>query len=63
MATQRISTDRKVDNGWRFFSDIESAILAIYNMPIGSDLQLVIEDGKIKFYDNLTKEKILLGYK
>ena len=78
---REVSTDRKVDNGWRFFSDIddddfinnpdnllvcdfntvaniEPAILAIYNMPVGSDLQLVTEDGKIKFYDNLTEEEI-----
>lgn len=66
-----------VDNGWRFFSEIddddfinnpdnlvvcdfntvaniEPAILGIYELPIGSDLQLVSENGKIRFVDNLT---------
>lgn len=82
---REVSTDRTVDNGWRFFSDIddddfinnpdnllvcdfntvaniEPAILAIYNMPVGSDLQLVTEGGKIKFYDNLTEKEVQLDY-
>lgn len=70
-----------VDNGWRFFSEIddddyinnpenlvvcdfntvaniEPAILGIYELPIGSDLQLVSENGKIRFIDNLTGKEI-----
>lgn len=77
------SIDNKVDNGWRFFSDIdtsdyldnpdnlatcdfntvaeiEPAIIAIYLLPVGSDLQLVKEDGKITFYDNITEQPIEL---
>lgn len=75
------SVDVAVDNGWRFFSDIdddefvnnvenmivcdfntianiEPAILSIYYLPVGSDLQLVSEEGKIKFYDNLSGEEV-----
>lgn len=44
-------------------ANIEPAILAIYNMPVSSDSQLVTEDGKIKFYDNLTEKEVLLDYK
>ncbi|WP_242214115.1 DUF2185 domain-containing protein [Bacillus cereus group sp. BfR-BA-01383] len=69
-----------VDNGWRFFSEIdddyinnpenlvvcdfntvaniEPAILGIYELPIGSDLQLVSENGKIRFVDNLTGKEM-----
>ncbi|AAU19321.1 conserved hypothetical protein [Bacillus cereus E33L] len=70
-----------VDNGWRFFSEIddddyinnpdnlvvcdfntvaniEPAILGIYELPIGSDLQLVSENGKIRFVDNLTGKEV-----
>lgn len=79
------SVDNKVDNGWRFLSDIdddefindpknlavcdfntvaniEPAILGIYNLPVGSDLQLVVQDGKIRFYDNNTEKEIRLEY-
>lgn len=75
-----------VDNGWRFFSnidtdeflnnpdnlvvcdfntvaEIEPAIIAIYLLPVGTDLQLVKIDGKIKFIDNITEEEIDLNYK
>jgi len=70
-----------VDNGWRFFSEIddddfvndpnnlvvcdlntvaniEPAILGIYDLPIGSDLQLVSENGKIRIIDNLTGNEV-----
>lgn len=76
--------DSTVDNGWRFFSDIdtseyldnpnnlsvcdfntvaeiEPAIIAIYLMPVGSDLQLVKENGKIIFFDNITEQPINLS--
>jgi hypothetical protein len=67
----------KVDNGWRFLSEIdtdefldnplnmsvcdfntiakiEPAILAIYNMPIGTELTLEIKDGGKYFVNSLT---------
>jgi len=71
----------KVDNGWRFFSDIDNdefinnpdnlavcdfntvaniglAIIGIYLLPVGSDLQLVSEEGKITFWDNMSGEEV-----
>lgn len=39
-------------------ANIEPAILGIYLLPVGSDLQLIIENGKRKFIDNLTGEEI-----
>lgn len=67
----------KVDNGWRFLSEIdtdefldnpinmsvcdyntiveiEPAVLAIYNMPIGTELTLEIKDGRKYFVNALT---------
>lgn len=44
-------------------ANIEPAVLGIYLLPEGSDLQLVIENGKRKFYDNLTGNEIMPGYK
>lgn len=38
--------------------EIEPAIIAIYSFPIGSDLQLVVEQGKRYFVDNLTEKKV-----
>lgn len=75
----------RVDNGWRFFSEIddddyvndpanlvvcdfntvaqiEPAILAIYSFPVGSDLQLVVENRKYYFIDNITEEVIEFLY-
>ena len=66
-----------MDNGWRFFSDIdtdeylskadnmcicdfntvaniEPAIIAIYNCEVGTDIELVEENGKKFFLDNNT---------
>ena len=49
-----------VDNGWRFFSDIdtvaniEPAIIAIYNCKVGTDIELVEENGKKFFLDSNT---------
>lgn len=66
-----------IDNGWRFFSDIDSeeylsdasnmticdfntvvniepAILLIYSLPIGADIELKENDGKKVFVDNNT---------
>jgi len=71
----------KVDNGWRFFSDIddddfinnpdnlvvcdfntvaniEPALIGVYLFPVGSDLQLVVQGGKILFYDNITEREV-----
>lgn len=65
-----------VDNGWRFFSDIdteeylskadnmcicdfntvaniEPAIIAIYNCKVGTDIELVEENGKKCFLDSV----------
>ncbi|MFP3325387.1 DUF2185 domain-containing protein, partial [Planococcus sp. SIMBA_160] len=39
-------------------ANIEPAILGIYELPIGSDLQLVSENGKIRFVDNLTGKEV-----
>lgn len=39
-------------------AEIEPAIIAIYLFPVGSDLQLVVEQGKRYFVDNLTGKKI-----
>lgn len=74
---------RDVDNGWRFFSDIdteeyladtsnwcvcmfetiveiEPAILAIYDMPVGTEVTLM-QEGKRKFFvDTNTGEEIKL---
>ena len=73
----------KVDNGWRFFSDIdteeylsnpdnmsicdfntvaniEPAILAIYELNIGTDIELVEKDGKKIFVDSNSGELIEL---
>ena len=71
----------EVDNGWRFFADIdtdeilsdssnlsiwdfntvaeiEPAVLAIYNMPIGSDITLINEAGKKFLVYTETGERI-----
>ncbi len=74
---------RDVDNGWRFFSDIdtdkylndpnnmcicmfetvieiEPAVLAIYDMPVGTEVTLM-QDGKRKFFiDTSTGKEITL---
>lgn len=69
------------DNGWRFFSDIdteeylnnasnlticdfntvaniEPAIIRIYLLPVGTDLELVTQGRRKVFYDNLTGNEI-----
>ena len=38
-------------------AEIESAIIAIYLFPVGTDLQLVVEHGKRYFVDNITGKK------
>jgi len=43
-------------------ANIEPAVLGIYLLPEGSDLQLVIENGKRKMYDNLTGKEVLPIY-
>ncbi|TDW09193.1 hypothetical protein EDD63_1626 [Breznakia blatticola] len=62
-----IDTDEFVNNpknlvivDFNTVANIEPAILGIYNFPIGSDIQLVKENGKISFFDNLTKKEIQL---
>ncbi|MEB3072775.1 hypothetical protein [Parvimonas sp. C2] len=44
-------------------AEIEPAIITIYTLPVGTDLQLVKIDGKIKFFDNITEKEIDLDYK
>ena len=41
-------------------ANIEPAILGVYLLPIGSDLQLVVKNGEISFFDNLTGIEIEL---
>ena len=71
-----------VDNGWRFFSDIdteeflnsannmqvvswnsmvqiEPAILAIFELPIGSDLEFSEFKGEKHFYDTISGKKVI----
>ena len=43
-------------------AEIEPGIIPIYVFPVGSDLQLVVEDGRMYFVDNLTEEEVDLGY-
>jgi hypothetical protein len=39
-------------------AEIEPAIIAIYLFPIGSDLQLVVENGKRYFVDDISGKKV-----
>jgi hypothetical protein len=39
-------------------AEIEPAILGIYHFPIGSDMQLIRENGEISFSDNKTGKKV-----
>lgn len=39
-------------------ANIEPAILSIYNMKIGTDIEIVRENNKIVFLDSNTREKI-----
>lgn len=39
-------------------ANIEPAIIGIYLLPVGSDLQLVVQNGEISFYDNIAGTKI-----
>ena len=39
-------------------AEIEPAIIAIYLFPVGADLQLVINNGKRFFIDNVTGKKV-----
>ena len=44
-------------------ANIEPAVIGIYLYPVGSDIQLVNQDGKIKFFDNITGKVISPIYK
>lgn len=44
-------------------ANIEPAIIGTYFLPVGSDLQLVSENGKLIFYDNISGQKITPIYK
>ncbi|MEQ6898219.1 DUF2185 domain-containing protein [Microbacterium sp. KR10-403] len=39
-------------------AEIEPAIIGIYALPVGSDLQLVVENGRRRFYDNNTGQVV-----
>ena len=56
-----------VDNGWRFFSDIDTEedlskadnmciCITIYNCKVGTDIEIVEENGKKFFLDSNTGE-------
>ena len=40
------------------FANIEPAILAIYNLPVGTDLEFCIEKGRKYFIDAQTGKEI-----
>ena len=48
---------------FNFIANLEPAVLGVYGMPVGTDLQLVIENGERKFYDNLTGKQIQVSEK
>ena len=40
--------------------DIEPACIGIYDLPVGSDIQLVVEpDGRRRWFDNKTEREII----
>ena len=41
-------------------AEIEPAVIPIWNLPVGSDLQLVITDGRRVIYDNATGQPVAL---
>lgn len=41
--------------------EIEPAVLGLYGLPVGSDLELRRESGRIRFYDNNTGMPVNLG--
>ena len=47
------------DSGWRVLCNLEPACIGIYDLPIGSDIQLVVEpDGRRRWFDNKTEKEI-----
>jgi len=44
---------------WGTLFEIEPAIAPIFNMPIGTDLTLLYENGKKKFIDSNTGQEII----
>ena len=43
-------------------ANIEPALIGVYLLPVGSDLQLVTQGGKILFYDNITEKEVASIY-
>ena len=42
--------------------ELEPACIGIYNLPVGSDIQLVVEpDGRRRWFDNKTQREITFG--
>lgn len=52
------NSDNLVVCDFNTVANIEPAIIGVFLLPIGSDLQLVSENGKITFYDNLTGDVV-----
>ena len=39
-------------------ANLEPALIGIYNLPVGIDLQLVVQDGRRRWHDNTTGQEI-----
>ncbi|WP_026406540.1 immunity protein Imm33 domain-containing protein, partial [Actinomyces gerencseriae] len=39
-------------------ANIEPALIGIYTLPVGTDLQLVVHNGRRRWYDNTTGQDI-----
>ena len=50
--------DNLVTCDFNTVANIEPAVLGIYGMPVGTDLQIVVKGGVITFYDNLTEQQV-----
>ena len=64
-----IDTDEFINNpsnlivcDFNTIANIEPSIIGIYLFPIGSDLQLVSQGGKITFVDNKTSKEVTMIY-
>ena len=43
---------------WSTIVEIEPAVLSIFNMPIGTELTMIYEDGRVCFLDTSTGQKL-----
>lgn len=46
---------------WNAVATLEPAVIPTLGMPVGSDLQLVREDGRVRVVDNLTRTDVGFG--